>query len=137
MTLRERAYSAVLEERDALRAELAAARQEAERLRETNRRLNRRCQEATAAAPAWQEIAATKRANRSIGKGLLSYGLHLAKEENDALRARLDRAEALLREARFVVAEQRILNMGVGWEPAHPRLLARIKAHLTPTGDAP
>jgi predicted nucleic acid-binding Zn-ribbon protein len=71
MTLRERAYSAVLEERDALRAELAAARQEAERL---------------------QAEVATWRGRAT--------GLRDAIEETQAeSRARLDRAEALLREA--------------------------------------
>lgn len=71
---------------------------EVEKLRETNRRLNRRCQEAEAALPDWKEIL--KCANQggglrggSLGRRLLAWGLTRAQEENDRLKARLTENE--------------------------------------------
>jgi hypothetical protein len=81
--------------------------------RETNARLNRRCQEAEAALGDLRRLETTTFRGSSIGRALLAYGLKREREEADALRARLAAAEGLLR-----------------------RLLASAELHCHGTGEA-
>lgn len=71
-----------------------ALAQEVTRLREKNRALHRRCQEAEAALPDWHAVreAARTNAHRNLGKALMTWGLARADEENAALRVALAEA---------------------------------------------
>lgn len=80
--------------RDRLAADLARVTAERDEARETNARLNRRCQEADAAI---REKIKAYPTGANLGRALANYGAWLYREERDAMVERVTVLEAALR----------------------------------------
>jgi len=114
---------AARKERDDLRARLAAADAEVARLRESNRKLHRRCQEAESALPSYRKLIALPPDGDGVRFVSGTMGRALLVSMCNKLQAHGDAADALLRDTRHQ------------WPNLNDALRNAIDAHLQGAGD--